>query len=317
MTIDDIALARAAHVLALVDRRRRRRDDDHLASRRQIAECRIGDYGIRGVRAALRVASLERLLLVVSTPSAAAPVPPNGSAIEQSEVITTVSPALSARGVITRMAEERHADVIVVGPGKRRSLKERILGATADRVIRTSHTSVLVVRKQSGEPYRKVAVAVDFSPQSATDVKEARRLAPEAALQLIHAIDVPLRRAATRIPPAHRSVLSVRFRSIWARPLQVLPFELVPQIVFAATRHRNSLRQQLGLNDMEQNKSGGMGCRQLDRAGQHARDRAPTRCRSRCPRRSPHRRTRSRLGPSFEGPPRRPEASFARRFSAA
>ena len=59
-------------------------------------------------------------------------------------------------------------------------------------MIRTSHTSVLVVRKQSGEPYRKVAVAVDFSPQSATAVKEARRLAPEAALQLIHAIEVPL-----------------------------------------------------------------------------------------------------------------------------
>ena len=97
MTI--VALARAAHVLAVVDRRRRRRDDDHLASRRQIAECRIGHYGIRGVRAALRVASLERLLLVVSTPSAAAPVPANGSAIEQSEVITTVSTALSARGI--------------------------------------------------------------------------------------------------------------------------------------------------------------------------------------------------------------------------
>jgi hypothetical protein len=59
-------------------------------------------------------------------------------------------------------------------------------------VIRTAHASVLVVRKRSEESYRRVAVAVDFSPQSATVVREACRLAPEAALQLIHAIDIPL-----------------------------------------------------------------------------------------------------------------------------
>lgn len=98
----------------------------------------------------------------------------------------------SPHDVITRMAEERDADVIVVGPGKGRSLKEGFLGATADRVIRTAHTSVLVVRKGSEEPYRRVAVAVDFSLQSATAAKETCRLVPEAALQLLHIIDIPL-----------------------------------------------------------------------------------------------------------------------------
>jgi nucleotide-binding universal stress UspA family protein len=49
-----------------------------------------------------------------------------------------------------------------------------------------------VLRKQSDEPYQQVATAVDFSPQSAAAIKEARRLAPEAALQLIHAIGIPL-----------------------------------------------------------------------------------------------------------------------------
>lgn len=94
--------------------------------------------------------------------------------------------------IITRMAEQRHADVIVVGPGKRRSLKEKFLGGTADRVIRTAHTSVLVVRRRSQKPYRQVAVAVDFSPESAAAATEACRLVPDAALQLIHAVDVPL-----------------------------------------------------------------------------------------------------------------------------
>jgi nucleotide-binding universal stress UspA family protein len=98
----------------------------------------------------------------------------------------------SPHDVIKRMAKKQHADVIVVGPSKKRSLKERILGVTADRVIRTAHTSVLIVKKRSEEPYRQVAAAVDFSPQSATAIEEACKLVPEATLQLVHAIDIPL-----------------------------------------------------------------------------------------------------------------------------
>jgi hypothetical protein len=33
-------------------------------------------------------------------------------------------------GIITRLAEQQHADLIVVGPGKGRSLKERVLDGT-------------------------------------------------------------------------------------------------------------------------------------------------------------------------------------------
>ena len=98
----------------------------------------------------------------------------------------------SPHDIITHMAKERHADVILVGPGKGRTSRERFLGGTADRVIRTAHASVLVVRKGAEGPYRRVAVAVDFSPQSATAVKEVRKLAREADLQLVHAADIPL-----------------------------------------------------------------------------------------------------------------------------
>lgn len=93
--------------------------------------------------------------------------------------------------VIARAARERNAAVIVIGPGKGRSLKEKVLGSTADRVIRTAATPVLVVKNASAEPYRQVLAAVDFSPQSAMAVKEARRLVPEAAVQLVHAVDIP------------------------------------------------------------------------------------------------------------------------------
>lgn len=94
--------------------------------------------------------------------------------------------------VITRIAREQNADIVVVGPGKGLTLKDKVLGSTADRVIRTAPTPVLVVRTASQRPYRKVAVALDGSPQSASAFSAARKLAPDAAFRLVHAVDIPL-----------------------------------------------------------------------------------------------------------------------------
>ena len=93
--------------------------------------------------------------------------------------------------VVSRVAGEEAADIIVVGPGKGRSFKEKVLGSTADRVIRSAPVSVLVVRSGSSAPYGRVAVAVDFSAPSVIAVKEARRLAPQAKVQLLHAVELP------------------------------------------------------------------------------------------------------------------------------
>jgi len=98
----------------------------------------------------------------------------------------------SPHEIITHVVHERHADVLVLGPGEGRTLKDKFLGSTADRVVRTSAAPVLVVRKPSAEPYRSVAVAVDGSPQSARALISARRLAPDTAFQLVHAVDIPL-----------------------------------------------------------------------------------------------------------------------------
>lgn len=90
----------------------------------------------------------------------------------------------SPHEIITRVAREISAGLIVIGPGKTQSLKEKILGSTADRVIRTSPTPVLVVRRQPVKPYIQVAVAVDFSPQSAAAAREAHKLAPDGKITL-------------------------------------------------------------------------------------------------------------------------------------
>lgn len=98
----------------------------------------------------------------------------------------------SPHEVITRVAREISAGLIVIGPGKTQSLKEKILGSTADRVIRTAPTPVLVVRRRPVKPYIQVAVAVDFSPQSAAAAREAHKLAPDGKITLIHVDDIPL-----------------------------------------------------------------------------------------------------------------------------
>ncbi len=94
--------------------------------------------------------------------------------------------------VITDVAGTRGADLVVIGPGQYHSLGEKVLGSTADRVVRTSPVPVLVVRDRSAARYRRVAAAVDFSPQSAAAAKSALRLVPAARFELVHAFSIPL-----------------------------------------------------------------------------------------------------------------------------
>lgn len=98
----------------------------------------------------------------------------------------------SAHTVVSRVAGEHSADLVVIGPGKYHWLGDKVLGSTADRVVRASPAPVLVVKQRPAGPYRHVAAAVDFSPQSAAAVQDARRLAPGAHIDLVHIFSVPL-----------------------------------------------------------------------------------------------------------------------------
>jgi len=93
---------------------------------------------------------------------------------------------------IARIAAERDASLILIGPGNARTLREKILGSTADRVLRTARVPVLIVRKAASKPYGSMVVATDFSDPSKRAVAAAVRLAPEARLQLVHVIETPL-----------------------------------------------------------------------------------------------------------------------------
>ncbi|MDP3086387.1 MAG: universal stress protein [Rubrivivax sp.] len=88
-------------------------------------------------------------------------------------------------------ADELAADLIVVGARGTGFVRRRALGSTAERLLRRSRRPVLVVRRAAHEPYRRVLVPVDFSPWAVAAIAQARRVAPQAHLVLLHAWNVP------------------------------------------------------------------------------------------------------------------------------
>lgn len=94
--------------------------------------------------------------------------------------------------VIDEIVQREGADLIVIGPGKAKNMREKVFGSTADRVVRTARQPILVVRSSVASPYRHIAAAADFSTASRAAAKAASRLAPDAAIELVHAVETPL-----------------------------------------------------------------------------------------------------------------------------
>ena len=67
---------------------------------------------------------------------------------------------------ITRAAIDDAADLIIVGPHRKSSFAQDLLGTTAGKILRSGQYPVLVARGEDGSKYASVVVAVDFSPAS-------------------------------------------------------------------------------------------------------------------------------------------------------
>lgn len=88
-------------------------------------------------------------------------------------------------------ADELDAGLIVLGARGGGLLRRLVLGTTSERILRKTARPVLIVRQAPTEDYRRVVVAVDFSPASATALRLAIAIAPRAELVLVHAYEVP------------------------------------------------------------------------------------------------------------------------------
>lgn len=99
-----------------------------------------------------------------------------------------------AGSLLTELAKESDslaAGLLVCGAKGESVIRHLLLGTTALRVLSTTTCPVLVVKQAPHEPYRRLLVAVDFSPSSLRAIRHARSIAPQAGIVLLHAFEVP------------------------------------------------------------------------------------------------------------------------------
>ena len=103
-----------------------------------------------------------------------------------------------------------NADLLVLGARGERALRDMLLGSTIQRMQRRLQTPLLIVRDGSLANYRRVLVAIDFSPASAEAAGAAARLFPGAALHFLHVCNVLFEGRLARAGVAEESIRSYR-----------------------------------------------------------------------------------------------------------
>lgn len=98
------------------------------------------------------------------------------------------------RTEIARYAADAGGVLLVVG--RHDETKDALFSfsdTTAGQIVRTCPLPVLVATSDRAEPYAMAVVGVDFSIYARSAIRHARRFAPRAILNLIHAYQIPFR----------------------------------------------------------------------------------------------------------------------------
>ncbi len=153
---------------------------------------------------------------------------------------------------IARHAHRGRAELIVLGRHGHTTVRDLLVGSTAERVVRRGDVSVLVVGKAPAGPYRRPLVAVDLSESARLAIEMALRLCEGTAdsiaivhaLPLLDTVDLPVPgyRIAEDVRRA-RAALSDLLRDFESRPVR---FDIVihagdPRtIILQEARHRGA-----------------------------------------------------------------------------
>lgn len=94
---------------------------------------------------------------------------------------------------IAEAARAARPDLLVIGPHRRRMLRDVFIGTTAERVIRGARCAVLMTNGPPAGPYRRALLTTDLSPASrrALEVFATLDLAGPALRSLLHVFDTP------------------------------------------------------------------------------------------------------------------------------
>jgi nucleotide-binding universal stress UspA family protein len=84
--------------------------------------------------------------------------------------------------------------LLVVGAHGRHPVRALALGTTAQRLLGKTSKPVLVVKGKPDRPYRRILVAVDFSPNSRKAMESSYTIAPGALVKVVHVYEPLLER---------------------------------------------------------------------------------------------------------------------------
>jgi nucleotide-binding universal stress UspA family protein len=155
---------------------------------------------------------------------------------------------------INHQAREEAIDLAVVGAPQELLLMDALLDSTLERVTGERTPTVVVVKKPTQYPYRRILVTVDFSPESRSALERAYQLAPHAEFHVLHVYDPPSNERLRSRGVSKDSLIYYRRRKAEQvkrrleaflsdiggdrqRVSRVVPHTRVPDVINAAAEH--------------------------------------------------------------------------------
>lgn len=116
-------------------------------------------------------------------------------ALPETVGVTALVRVGAAAREIGACAKSAGAELVVMGRGGARALRDSFLGSTAERVVRGARLPVLVVRLPPRSAYSRPALALDLDDAAYDVVRSMLRVLPRVRLRVtvIHAYDIPYR----------------------------------------------------------------------------------------------------------------------------
>jgi universal stress protein E len=95
----------------------------------------------------------------------------------------------SVAKIILDAATQAQARLLILGPHRKRPLRDALEGTIAEKALATNNYPVLVVRDEASQPYRRVLLALDASDASASAIRAAESLVitPNVEVTVVHA----------------------------------------------------------------------------------------------------------------------------------
>lgn len=141
------------------------------------------------------------------------------------------------------LPEASAADLVVWGTARVRSLRSFFLGQPVDELLRRAQRPVLLARRRAGHPYRKLLVAVDFSPASPSLVDVGCAISKTAPVELFHAINTINERKLRQAEVSERDIKVYREQCLgYARDRMVW-------LTDSYDARRNRVRSAIGRGD--------------------------------------------------------------------